>query len=126
VAARGRRNADDAIAVALAAGQTQAGAAAAAGVSERTVARRVTDPAFRQLVSRLRGEMVGQAIGVLVAGMFGSAVVLRHLMLNAESETVRLGAARSVLELALRAREATELEERVQALEEGAAKREGN
>ncbi|HKB04041.1 MAG TPA: hypothetical protein VKD90_17595 [Gemmataceae bacterium] len=126
MAARGRRNADDAIAVALAAGQTQAGAAAAAGVSERTVARRVTDPAFRQLVSRLRGEMVGQAIGVLVAGMFGSAVVLRHLMLNAESETVRLGAARSVLELALRAREATELEERVQALEEGAAKREGN
>ena len=62
MAADGRKNADDGLAAALAAGQTLC-AAAAAGVSERTARRRWADAAFRRRVSVIRGEMIGQAIG---------------------------------------------------------------
>jgi hypothetical protein len=49
--------------------------------------------------------------------MSEAADVLRDL-LGAGSESVRLGAARSLLELGVRLRESVELEERLQALED--------
>ena len=45
---RGRKNADDAVLLALACGATVAQAAHRAGVSERTVYRRLKDPASRR------------------------------------------------------------------------------
>jgi hypothetical protein len=49
-------------------------------------------------------------------GMAEAADVLRHL-LGAESESVRLGAARSLLELGVKLRESVELERRMEEVE---------
>jgi hypothetical protein len=117
VAHRGRKNADDALALALASGGTLRGAAEAADVAERTAARRWADPVFRRRVSDLRGELVGRALGKLADGMSDAAATLREL-LAAESASVRLGAARALLELGVKLRESVELEQRLQALEE--------
>jgi hypothetical protein len=45
--------------------------------------------------------------------MTAGAVTLRHLCLNARSETVKLGAARSLMELGVKLRETVELEQRI-------------
>jgi hypothetical protein len=116
VAHRGRRNADEALALALATGQTLRAAAEATGVGERTATRRVAEPGFRRRVGELRAEMTSRALGRMADGMADAADVLRQL-LNAESESVRLGAARSLLELGVKLRESVELEERLAALE---------
>ena len=124
MAHRGRRNADDLLALELAAGKTLRDAALAAGIAERTATRRWADPEFRRLVSRHRGEMVGRAVGELADGMTDAAKTLREL-LACESLAVRLGAARSLLEIGVKAREALELEERVRALEDRTTEPEG-
>jgi hypothetical protein len=56
--------------------------------------------------------------------MTAAAATLRKL-LKAEAETVRLGAARALLELGTKLRESAELEERLRALEEKAARVDG-
>ena len=117
MAHRGRRNADDLLAVELAAGKTLRDAAAAAGIAERTATRRWADPEFRVLVFQRRGDMVGRAVGELTDGMTTAAKTLREL-LTCDSLAVRLGAARSLLEIGVRLRESLELEERVRMLEE--------
>jgi hypothetical protein len=116
MAGSGRKNADEAQAIALASGQTLRDAAAAAGISERTAARRWADDAFRCRIAKPRAEMMERTLGLLVDGMAEGAEMLRAL-LKAESESVRLGAARSLVELPLRVREHTELEERLRFLE---------
>jgi hypothetical protein len=60
--------------------------------------------------------MIGRALGKMADGMAEAAGTLREL-LTAESESVRLGAARSLLELGVKLRESVELEERLAALE---------
>ncbi len=120
MAHRGRRNADEALALAVAAGQTLRDAAAAASVSERTAARRWADPDFRRRVNALRGDMVQRSLGHMADGMAEAAGVLRAL-LSAESESVRLGAARSMLEYGVKLRETVDFNERLRALEEAAA-----
>lgn len=113
---RRRTNADHLVVAALAAGRTMHEAAEGAGVSSRTVARRLADPAFRQRVQTLRTEMVAEALGRMVAGMSKSADVLCEL-LQADSEAIRLGAARTLLDLGLKLRDAVELESRLATLE---------
>ena len=112
----GRRKGEERLAFELATGKTLRDAAAAVGIAERTATRRWADPDFRRLVSRHRGEMIGRAVGELADGMTAAAKALRDL-LTCESPAVRLGAARSLLELAVKARAAVELEERVSELE---------
>jgi HEAT repeat protein len=124
VAHRGRRNADEALALALATGQTLRAAAEATGIGERTATRRWADPAFRHRVAELRGEMVQRALGCMADGMGEAADKLRQL-LTAESESVRLGAARALLELGVKLRESVELEQRLLVLEQRAAEEEG-
>ena len=120
MAGSGRRNADEALALALAGGQTLRAAAEAAKIAERTATRRMADPAFRRRVTELRGDMVQRSLGRMAEGMSEAADVLRQL-LAAKSESVRLGAARSLLELGVKLRESVELEERLRALEARAA-----
>lgn len=120
MAHRGRRNADEALALAVATGQSLRVAAQTAGIGERTASRRWADPIFRGRVNELRGELVQRSLGRLADGMSEAADVLRGL-LAAESESVRLGAARSVLELGVRLRESVELEQRLRDLEERSA-----
>src|SRR5262245_32737267 len=117
MAHRGRQNADEALALAVASGQSLRDAAGSAGVSERTAARRWADPIFRRRVIELRADMVQRSLGRMADGMTEAADVLRQLLAG-ESESVRLGAARSLLELGVKLRESVELEERLAALEE--------
>jgi len=122
VAGSGRRKANDRLALQLAAGRTVVEAALSAGISERTAYRRLEDSIFRRRVSTLRGEMVGRATGRL-ADESSKAVATLAALLSAESESVRLGAARSILELGTKLREATEIEQRLTALEDNSDKR---
>jgi hypothetical protein len=115
MADRGRRN-PDALALALAGGATVRDAARSAGMAERTAYRLWADPTFRRRVSQLRGEMTIRAVGRLTDAMSEAVDTLRAL-LSCESLGVRLGAARSVLQLGVELREASELEDRIAALE---------
>jgi hypothetical protein len=121
MARNGRRKGDAALLLALAAGRTVRDAALAAGVGERTATRRVADPAFRRRVAELRAEMVGRALGRMADGMTEAADTLR-LLLAARGESVRLGAARALLELGAKLRESVELEQRILALEDNLLK----
>ena len=123
MAENGRAKRHDALALALAAGRTVRDACRKAGASERTAYRRLADPGFRCRVAELRAEMVGRALGCMADGMAAAAKTLRKL-LKADADTVKLGAARSILELGNKLREAVELEQRLAALEARANARE--
>ena len=69
VAHRGRRNADEALALALANGQTLCGVAQAVGIGQRTAARRVADPNFRNRVAELQAEVVQRALDKMADGL---------------------------------------------------------
>jgi hypothetical protein len=116
MAENGRRKGDTELMLALAAGQTVRDAARLACVGERTASRRVVDPAFRRRVAELRAGMVARAAGQLADGMAQAAATVRGL-LTAESESVRLAAARTILEIGPKLREAVEVEDRLAAVE---------
>lgn len=117
MADRGRGNADAVLVAALAAGMTQRDAAKEGGVAERTVARRMSDPTFRQQVVDARAEMLTRAIGTLADASTAATQALRALLDAAEPPSVRLGAARAILELGVKLREHLELEARIAELE---------
>jgi hypothetical protein len=132
VAGSGKKNCDGAIVTALAAGGNVASAARHAGVHERTVERRLKDPAFRARVDEARAEMVRAAVGRLAAVGTLAASRLQDLVDNAKSETVRLGAARAILEFMFRgaevevlAREVADLKRLVGEIKHGAGIHEG-
>lgn len=116
MAVRGRKSADDALVLALAAGATMADAAEQAGVSERTAFRRMQDALFRQQVVITRTRFYEQAVGLLADSLTDAVRTLRAL-LEADSESTRLGAARTILDAGPRLRESEELAERIAALE---------
>jgi len=125
MAENGRRKGDSTLLLALAGGQTVRDAARSAGIGERAATRRAADPAFCRRVAELRSEMVCRAAGQLADGMAQAVATLREL-LTAESESVRLAAARSILEIGPKLRETVELEERMAAIEaQAGAAREG-
>lgn len=110
----------EAAALALAAGLTIEAAAKAAKAGGRTVRTwQATVPAFPRRVAELRAEMTSQALGRLIDGMTSAADTLGYLCRKGKSETVRLGAARAVLELGVKLRETVELAECIAALERG-------
>ena len=116
MAGGGRKNADAALVAALAGGATVGDAAATAGVGERTVYRRLEDAEFKRRVEEARAEILTGAMTRLSAAATSAVTTLTSL-LGAESESVRLGAARSILDTALRWREQSELAERLFRLE---------
>ena len=101
MAASGRKNADEALALGVAQGLTLEAAAARAKVSSRTAARRAATPGFQQLVARLRTEMLTRAVGAISAISVETIVELRTLMRRASKESVRLGAARTLARIPL-------------------------
>jgi hypothetical protein len=123
--ARSRREAkDQVIAAVLAAGQSQARAAEAAGVTERTVQRRMADPAFRARVDDARGDLLGRTLDVLGAGALEAAVVLRQVVMDGnEASTVRVSASRALLTGLLQWRDQIELAQRIEMLERQVASR---
>jgi hypothetical protein len=117
VAAGRKRKAEAALILALACGASPEGAAQKAGVSPRTVYRRLADPAFRAQVNDVRADMVRRAAGMFTAAGMASIKTFTTLQESAASEAVRLGAARAVIELGCKLRENAELLERIAAVE---------
>ncbi len=114
----GRHSADDSLLMALACGAIVENAARQAGDSPRTAYRRLADAAFRQRLQTLRGDMVSRTSGTLTAAAGEAVRTLLELLKNPTSSSVRLGAARAVLEIGMKLREVAELERRLAELEE--------
>lgn len=108
---------DDALVLALACGATAEAAAAKAGVSRRTVFRRLADEGFRKRLRNVRQEMVERCSGMLTAASMEAVRTLMALMEPVAPYASRLGAAKAVLELGVRLRDLTEIEQRLSALE---------
>jgi hypothetical protein len=103
MAANGRRR--EAVALCLASGSGVRDAAKEAGCGERTVHRWLAeDPAFRRRVDDLAAELFSQAVGKL-SRLAGQAADTMGELLTAKNESVRLQAAKAVLECGLKVRE---------------------
>jgi hypothetical protein len=118
---RGKKDCDEQLLLALAAGAGASQAAQQAGVSERTVRRRLEENAFRQRIAAMRSELVSRAVGRLSALGALSVDTLEGL-LSSQNENVRLGAARAALDFMFKGVEqdvlAKELEELRRLVEE--------
>jgi hypothetical protein len=117
VSRRPRRARGDArLLAALSSGISVAEAARSTGFSERTVYRRLADPAFRKQLAGMRDDLITEALADLASSAARAVATLRRL-LDARNERVQLAAARALLDQLLRLRESVELAERVAALE---------
>jgi hypothetical protein len=112
-----RKKADTGLVLALACGATPESAAQKASVSLRTVYRRLADPSFRAQIQEVRADMVRRMSGMLTAAGVGALKTFAMLQESATSESVRLGAARAVIEMGCKLRESVEFMERLEALE---------
>jgi hypothetical protein len=118
MAHQGRRNADQVLLMALACGATAEAAAKTAGIGPATVYRRLKDPKFCRRLKKTQADMLQRTSGMLT-GATGEAVkTLLTLMRDPTPAAVRLGAARTTLEITIKMREVAELAERLTALEE--------
>jgi hypothetical protein len=103
--------------MALACGASAENAAQKVGLSRRTVYRRLAEPAFCAQVRQACAEIVRRAAGMVSAAGLSAIKTLNNLQESAASESVRLGAARALLELGCKLREDVELTERLGAVE---------
>jgi hypothetical protein len=117
----GRKNADEVLLLALACGSSVEKAAEKAGLCPRTVHRRLKTSDFQRRLKELKTDMVNRAVGMLTAASMESVKTLLALQESKVPPAVRLGAARSVLELGTRLRESVELHERIDELEKRVA-----
>jgi hypothetical protein len=92
--------------LAIAAGASTAEAAERAGMAERTARRHLARPDVRAEVAQARERLLDAAVGALADSAVEAVKVLRELMRDRESPPqVRAGAARTLLESAVRRRE---------------------
>ena len=101
---------------ATAAGEGIVGACRAAGIGRRTARRWLADPDFAAEVRAARAVVLEQALGRLGSAAVEAVDVLRRL-LRATAPSVKLGAARALLEALTRVREHVEISERLAAME---------
>jgi transposase-like protein len=113
MARNGRR---EAVALSLASGCTVREAARQAGCGERTIHTWLGDDAFRRRVAEVRTDLFSQAVGNL-SRLAGKAAEALGALLEAKNESVRLQAARAVLEGGMKMHEALDLAARLAALE---------
>jgi hypothetical protein len=83
---------DDALVLALACGTTVEAAARQAGVSDRTVYRRLADVGFQRRVKQARSDVVRRSAGLLSAASGEAVRTLRALMKDSAPLATRLGA----------------------------------
>lgn len=114
-----RRNADALLVSALAAGLSQPAAGRHAGVSERTVRRRLEDAQFAANVDRARAAVVDHTSAQLLGATELAVAALRDLVESAPP-AVRVRAALGLLTAAAAWRESGETERRLAALEAAA------
>lgn len=114
-----RRKGDEVVLAALAAGHTYSQAAKIAGLSTKTVQRRMADPLFRAELDELKLQVVQQTAASLGDAATAAVSTLKKLLVS-KDEYVRLKAANSLLDVSIRYRETLEVSERLAALEERA------
>jgi hypothetical protein len=113
---RQRRGRDrEPVALCLAAGKTVRDTAAECKVSERAIGNWLLDPSFTTRVMEVRTELFDKAVGKL-ADLSGKAADVLGSLLDCDSVQVRRQTATSILELAPKIRESTELAREVAAL----------
>lgn len=113
----GRKNADEVLLAALACGATVENAAAKVGLSRVTVHRRLQDPEFQKRLADFKTETIRRAADMMTAASMESIKTLLDLQTAKTPPSVRLGAARAVLEIGVKMRESAEMEQRIAALE---------
>jgi hypothetical protein len=118
MAGHGRKQVDEVVLLALACGATAEAAAQKASVSARTVFRRLKDPTFQRRLQAMRQEIVERSTAMITAAGIEAVKTLVTLLNTSAPPTVRLGAARAVLELAPKMRLDNDVQERLAALEE--------
>jgi hypothetical protein len=109
----GKRGADPKLPMTLACGANVELAARQAGISESTVRRRLKDPAFIAKLNKLRAEVHVRIAYQLAAASTEGVRTMVRLMKETNSGSVRLGAARSVVELSAKVRETADLAVRI-------------
>ena len=92
--------------------------ASAVGIGDATLRRWLGRPDFRDRYREARRQVLEGAIASLQQAAGEAATTLRAL-LKAESESVRLGAARAILDQATKGADLLDLEARIAALEAG-------
>jgi hypothetical protein len=100
---------DEALVMALGTGSNVRNAALVAYVSERTVYRRLNDPAFCSRVAEVREQLFDHAVAKLVDASVDAADRLWSL-LDSEDEEMQLKAAKAILELGPRLKQATAID----------------
>ncbi len=112
-----RKKNEDALLLALACGATVEAAAKQCDLTDRTIYRRLKEPAFKSRLQELRTDMVRRAAGMLTAAANEAVRTLLLLQKDSTPPAVRLGAARAILEMGIKLREMVELEKRMDELE---------
>lgn len=93
-------------------------AAKAAGVSKATIFRWLGDSVFSEAYRDLRGRLLESTLAALQQASGDAVKTLREVMEGAILHpSARVSAARTLLEMSLKAREVLEVEERLKALE---------
>ena len=105
------------LAVAVAGGQTVKAAAESCSCSERQGYRISATPEFKSRVSAIRAEMTSQAVGELSAAASEAVATIRELLASTNEPSVRLNAAKAILNALGPMSELGELRERLAALE---------
>ena len=119
---RGRhtgRTGDDPLILAwLAAGLPATEVAKAAGVSERTAGRRLSDPEFAAGIEAARSEILHRAVAKVSVAAVSAADTLVALLRTSERPTVRLAAAKAVFDFGIRLRTEVEFSDRLKLIEQ--------
>jgi hypothetical protein len=100
----------------LARGDSHVEAGRKAGVSARTVARRLESDEFKQQIDDFRHAVLSEAAGRLCAAS-GRAVDTLNKLLTSKSDSIKLSAARSILESAVKVVELVRIEGRLVEIE---------
>ncbi|HTU18561.1 MAG TPA: hypothetical protein VMG10_10915 [Gemmataceae bacterium] len=123
MARKSNKAAEQVLLAALAIGATVENAARKAGISERTAYRRLADPDFQARVDQMRRENLARTAGMLSGAALGSVKTLVDLAQDVSvPASVRRGAARDVLDMAVKYRESAEMEQRLAAIEDRLSK----
>ena len=106
------------LAVAVAAGSSVKAAAESCSCSERQGYRISATPEFKSRVSAIRAEMTSQAVGELSAAASEAVATIRELLASTNEPSVRLNAAKAILNALGPMSELGELRSRLDALEQ--------
>lgn len=110
MARKSRHTIDHILVETLGSGRTQTEAASVAGVSPRTVSRRLEDPEFVRRVEQFRDSLLETGAARLCSMISLATATLEKLLTDDVPAATRLGAAKTILDSAFRVRDVASLE----------------